>query len=362
MQSFAIAGREIGPQAPPFIIAELSANHGGDLGRAKRIIDAAADAGADAIKLQLYSADSLTLDVDRPEFRISGKSLWQGERLWDLYARAATPTAWFPELFAYARARDLVPFASVFDERGIAALEALAAPAFKIASFEAVDLELIAACARTGKPLIVSTGLCTADEIGEAVAAFRDAGGRDLCLLRCNSAYPADPAEADLATIPDMMARFDVPVGYSDHTLDQVQAMAAVALGACAIEKHLIDARTPPTADSAFSSEPQQFRQLVDGCRAAFTARGAVRYGPSRQERGSLMFRRSLFASRAIARGEAFSRDNVRAVRPGAGVAPKHLPDVLGRKAARAIAAGEPLSWDMIASPPTPLPQGEGRR
>ncbi len=349
MRSFAIAGREIGPEAPPFIIAELSANHGGDLARARRIIDLAAEAGADAVKLQLYSADSLTLDSQRAEFRVGADSLWRGERLYDLYQRARTPAEWFPELFAHARARKLVPFASVFDAAGIARLQSLEAPAFKLASFEAVDLELIAACARTGKPLIVSTGLCREEEIAEAVAAFRNAGGRDLCLLRCNSAYPADPAEADLATIPDMMRRFDVPIGFSDHTLDSFQAIAAVALGACAVEKHLIDAREPATPDSAFSSLPDQFRALVAGCRAAFAARGAVRYGPSPKERPSLMFRRSLFASRPIARGEAFSRDNVRAVRPGAGLAPKHLGEVLGRSAKRAIAAGEPLSWDVVA-------------
>jgi len=227
-------------------------------------------------------------------------------------------------------------------------IERLNAPAYKIASFEAIDLELIAACARTKKPCIISTGLCTLDEIQQAVTAFRDAGGADLILLRCNSAYPARPEEANLASIPDMIRRFDLPVGYSDHTLDAFQSVAAVALGACVIEKHVIDSRTPATADSAFSSLPDDFRQLVDGCRAAHAARGHVEYGPTAKEQNSLVFRRSLYACRDISAGAALTRDNVRSIRPGGGLAPKHLPAVLGRKAKQNIAAGEPLSWDLM--------------
>lgn len=331
------------------MIAEVSANHGGDLARARQIVDLAADAGADAVKFQLYTADSLTLDLDQPAFRVGEGSPWQGERLYDLYSRAATPVEWLPELLGRARERGVASFASVFDEAGISLLEELEVPAFKIASFEAVDLELIAACARTGKPLIISTGLCTREEIAEAVATFREAGGRDLCLLHCNSAYPADPAEANLATIPDIATTFDVPVGYSDHTFDAAQAAAAVALGACVVEKHLIDAREPPTPDSQFSSLPAQFRALVEACGAAFVARGQIAYGPTSGEHGSLVFRRSLFVSHRVEAGERFTRDNVRSVRPGAGLAPKHLPDVLGRVAKEDIAAGTPLSWDLVS-------------
>lgn len=349
MQTFEIEGRRIGQDEPPYVIAEVSSNHGGELSRAKRIIERAAGAGADAVKFQFYTADSLTLDVDRPEFRIRGESLWEGERLYDLYARASTPPEWFPELFAHARAHGLTPFASAFDEAGVTLLDDLGAPVLKVASFEAVDLELIAACARTGKPLILSTGLCSVADIADAIAAFDTAGGTGLCLLRCNSAYPADPAEANLATIPDMIRRFGLPVGYSDHTLDALQAITAVALGASVIEKHLIDAREPATPDSAFSSLPDQFRALVDGCSAAFSARGGVSYGPTPRERNSLVFRRSLFVTRPVRAGETFSRDNVRSIRPGSGLAPKHLPDVLARSASRDIEAGTPLSWELVS-------------
>jgi len=348
MDSIAIAGRPIGPGQPPYFIAEISANHGGSLERALRIIANSAHAGADCVKFQLYTADALTLDVDRPEYRIAS-GLWEGARLHDLYRQAATPAEWFPELFAAARDAGVTPLASVFDVAGIELLESLGASAYKIASFEAVDLDLIAAAASTGKPLIVSTGLCTVDEIEDTIGAVRAAGGRDLVLLRCNSAYPADPAEADLATIPDMMRRFDVPIGYSDHTLDAVQACAAVALGACVIEKHVIDAREPATADSAFSSLPDQFAHLVSSCRATFAACGGVSYGPHPGEEKSLVFRRSLAASRPVSKGAVFTRDNVRSVRPGYGLAPKHLPAVLGRSATRDIAEGEPLAWSMVA-------------
>ncbi|MCW2249513.1 N-acetylneuraminate synthase [Azospirillum fermentarium] len=347
MNTITIAGRSIGPGFSPYMIAELSANHGGDLERAKRIIDLSAKAGADAVKFQVYTADSLTLDANRPDFHIEG-GLWDGERLYDLYARAATPYEWFPTLFAHARAQGITPFASVFDIAGIALMEMLEAPAYKIASFEAVDLELVAACAATGKPTIISTGLCAVEDIADAVEAFRKAGGRDLILLRCNSSYPADPSEANLAAIPDMAARFGVPVGYSDHTLDAIQAVCAVALGACVVEKHVIDTREPATADSAFSSTEEQFVELVRSCRAAFLARGRITYGPDAGEMKSLAFRRSLYASQPIGCGEVFSRDNIRSVRPGHGLPPKALPTVLGRHATRDIAAGEPLSWDMV--------------
>lgn len=347
-RSITIDGRCIGSANPPYIIAEMSANHGGDKERAKRIIRIAAEHGADAIKFQAYTADEMTLDCDRPDFVVQADNPWKGERLHTLYQRAATPYDWFPELFATARECGITPFASPFSLRGVAMLEELGAPAYKIASFEAVDLELIAGCARTGKPVIVSTGLCTLEEVADVLAAFYGAGGQDIALLRCNSAYPADPREANLATIPHMAEHFAVPVGYSDHTLDAVQAIVAVALGACIVEKHIIDAREPATADSSFSSLPAQLGELVTGCRAAWQARGSVSYGPHERECQSLAFRRSLYTCRDVAAGEIFTVDNVRAIRPGHGLMPKHLPQVLGRKATRSVGTGEPLSMDLL--------------
>ncbi len=348
MQHITIDGRRIGPGEPPYVIAELSANHGGDIERARRIIRMAAAQGADAIKLQAYTPESMTIDCDMPGFVITGESLWTGRGLFELYAEAQTPYEWFPELFAVARAAGITPFATPFDRGAVRMLAALDAPAYKIASFEATDPDLLAACAETGKPVIVSTGLCSAEEMAEIVRVARAAGVRELALLRCNSAYPADPAEANLLTIPDMAARFDVPVGYSDHTTDSIQAVVAVALGACIVEKHVIDSREPPTPDSAFSSLPEQLGELVRNCRAAHLARGGVAYGPFRKESGSLAFRRSLYVVADVAAGAPLSAENVRSIRPGHGLAPKHLPEVLGRRARRALRRGEPLAWDMI--------------
>ena len=348
IQPIELDGRTIGPGHPPYIIGELSANHGGDFDRAERIINEAAAAGADAIKFQLYSPDSITLNSDRPDFMVQSQGLWKGRRLYELYAEAATPIEWFPRLFDATRKAGATPFASVFAPGDIEILENLDAPAYKVASFEAIDHALVEACARTGKPVIISTGLCTFEEIQETVEAFRAAGGKGLALLRCNSAYPAAPEEADLATIPHMAQAFDVPVGYSDHTLTSYQAIAAVALGACIVEKHVIDAREPATADSAFSCLPEQFAELVQGCHAAFAASGKVRYGPTPKETGSLQFRRSLYAVKNIQAGEPFSEDNVRSVRPGCGLPPKHLAQVLRSVATRDIDAGEPISFDLL--------------
>lgn len=347
-KTISIDGRNIGPTEQPYIIAEVSANHGGDKARAEQIIRLAANAGADAVKFQLYTADGITLNSDRPDFTITESGLWQGQRLYDLYKESATPVDWFPDLFHIARDCGVTPFASVFDPADIPFLEDLDVPAYKIASFEAVDLGLIKACGRTGKPVIVSTGLCTLEEIREAVSAFADGGGTELALLRCNSAYPARPEEADLVAIQDLTRVFGVPIGYSDHTLDSYQAVAAVALGACIVEKHVIDAREPETADSAFSCLPDEFADLIRGCRAAFTAQGSVRYGPSAAEMSSLRFRRSLYAIADITAGAAFTSGNVRSVRPGLGLAPKHLDRVLTSVAARDIARGEPITEDLI--------------
>ncbi|MBF0188033.1 MAG: pseudaminic acid synthase [Magnetococcales bacterium] len=344
-----IDGRTIGPDHPPYIIAELSANHGGDLERAKRIIRLAAESGAHAIKFQAYTADSMTLDCDMPGFVIESDTLWKGQKLYDLYAKAATPYDWFPELFALARQLGITPFASPFDDEAVEMLEALQAPAHKIASFETIDLALIERCAGTGKPLIISTGLCTREEIDEAVAAFRSAGGRELALLKCNSAYPADPKEANLSLIPDMAHRYGVPIGYSDHTLGTVAAVTACSMGACIVEKHVIDAREPATADSEFSALPDDLKALVEHCRTAFESRGRTVYGPTERERQSLPFRRSLHVVKDVAQGEAFTSENVRALRPGHGMKPKHLREILGKTASRAISVGEPLTPDLVS-------------
>lgn len=346
--SVRIASTVIDATHPPFIIAELSANHGGDFDRAIRIIDGAACSGAHAVKFQAYTADTLTIDSDKADFRISGDTLWDGKRLYDLYAEAATPFDWFPDLFQYCRDKDLIPFASPFDANAVDMLQSLDAPAYKIASFEAVDLELIRVCAKTGKPLIISTGLCTLDEIGESIEAARSSGASDLILLHCNSAYPAVNGEENLATIPFLRDKFGVPVGYSDHTLGTASAVAACALGACAIEKHVIDTPTPPTADSEFSLTPDRLRDLVQDCEAAWKARGGVKDGPTASEQASLAFRRSLYVVKAMQEGEPFTSESVKSIRPGGGLMPKHLPEILGKTATRPLERGEPLDWSMV--------------
>ncbi len=346
--SLTIAGRRIGHDEPPYIIAELSANHGGDIERAKRIIRMAAEKGADAIKFQAYTPENMTLDCDMPGFVVAADNPWKGRRLHELYASAATPYAWFPELFAAARKANITPFCSPFGTDAVAMLEKLDAPAYKIASFEAVDVDLIAACARTGKPLIVSTGLCTEDEAATALETAQSAGAREIALLKCSSAYPSLTEETNLLAIPYMRERFGVPIGYSDHTMGSAVSISACALGACIVEKHVIDARTPPTADSEFSALPDDLAALVHGCREAFLARGRGQLGPTDRETQSRVFRRSLYAVRDIPAGAAIDRDNVRSVRPGYGLPPKHLPELIGRKARRDIRRGEPISWDVV--------------
>lgn len=343
-----IAGRPIGPDHPPFIVAELSANHGGDLNRALKIISAAAEAGADAVKFQAYTADSLTLDIDLPDFRITGGNVWAGQNLHALYSEASTPYEWFPDLFAACRDAGIVPFASPFDTAAIEMLEQLDAPAYKIASFEAVDLELIAACAKTGKPLIISVGLCDDDEISEAVESARSAGAQDLILLQCNSAYPSREEDANLISLPYLSERYDALVGYSDHTLGTQTAAAACAIGACVIEKHIIDHPEPKTPDSAFSLQPGALRTLVEDCRTAWKTRGHIRQGTTDSEKDSLPFRRSLYVVKSMKSGEPFTRETIRSIRPGYGLAPKHIGDVLGTRSTRDIARGEPLDWAMI--------------
>ncbi|MBV9080900.1 MAG: pseudaminic acid synthase, partial [Elusimicrobia bacterium] len=322
----------IGPNRPPFVIAEMSGNHNGSLDRALAIVDAAADAGVSALKIQTYTADTMTIDVNRPGFRIDDpKSLWSGRTLYDLYRKASTPWAWHKSIFERCAARGIIGFSTPFDPTAVDFLEKLGVPLYKIASFENVDLPLIRRVARTRKPVIISTGMATETEVGEAVEAARSAGCRDLVLLKCTSAYPALPASANLETIADLRRRFDCHAGLSDHTLGTAVSVAAVALGAVAIEKHFTLKRADGGVDSAFSMEPAEMSALVKDAEAARQARGRVTYGPSKAETPSLAFRRSLYVVRDVRKGEKLTTENIRPIRPGFGLAPKHLEAVLGR-------------------------------
>ena len=348
MTQITIAGRPIGPGHPPFVIAELSANHNGDLGQALRIIDAAQEAGADAVKIQTYRPDTITLKSDAPDFQIT-EGLWAGRTLYDLYDWAHTPWEWHEALFAHAAKRGITLFSSPFDPTAADLLESLGAPAYKIASFEAVDLPLIRYVAAKGKPMILSTGMADLEEITEAVAAARDGGCRELALLHCVSGYPAPASDYNLATLGDMAARFGVPVGLSDHTLDNTTAIASVALGAGVIEKHMTLDRAGGGPDDSFSLEPAEFAALCRDARTAWDAVGAVDYGRKSSEVANVTFRRSLYVVKDMTAGEEITGACVRSMRPGYGLAPKHLDRVIGRRAARDIAANTALSEDMLA-------------
>lgn len=340
-----VAGRPIGPGHPPFLIAEMSGNHGGDLGRALALVDAAKEAGADAVKLQTYTADTLTIDHDGPGFRLAG-GLWAGRTLHDLYAEAHTPWAWHAALFERARALGLAIFSSPFDETAVELLEGLDAPAFKIASFEITDLPLIRRAARSGRPLIISTGLADLGEIGEAVAAAQPV---PVLLLHCVSGYPTPHEDANLRTIPHLAEAFGVPTGLSDHSEGIAVPVAAAALGAVAIEKHFTLSRADGGVDAAFSLEPAEFRAMADAVRAAWKALGRVNYALVPSEAGGRDYRRSLYVTADVPAGAVLDATNVRSIRPGFGLPAKHLPAVLGRRAARSLRRGEPLAWDMLA-------------
>jgi pseudaminic acid synthase len=347
MTTFKIGRRQVGEGQPTFIVAELSANHGGSLERATRVIEAAAASGADAIKLQTYTADTLTVDADNEHFRIKG-TLWDGRTLYDLYNEAHLPWEWHAPLQRTALDLGVEFFSTPFDATAVEFLASLDVPAWKIASFELVDLPLIRKVAATGLPVIMSTGMATRDEIAEAVRTLADNGGGPLVLLKCTSAYPARPEDMHLRTIPDMAAHFGVPVGLSDHTLGIEVPVAAVALGACVIEKHLTLSRAEPGPDSAFSLEPAEFKAMVAAVRTAERAAGSVSYEGSAGEAASRVFRRSLFVVQDMKAGDRFSPESVRSIRPAAGLHTRHLDEVLGRRAGRDIRKGTPLSWDLI--------------
>jgi N-acetylneuraminate synthase len=346
--SIRIAGRRISLDDPPYVIAEVSANHNGSLDTALRIVDAAQAAGAAAVKLQTYRPDTITLDSDEEAFRIRG-GLWDGRTLYELYEEAHTPWEWHAALFERARALGLTIFSSPFDATAVDLLESLGAPAYKIASFEAIDLPLIRRVAATGKPMIISTGLADADEIGEAVEAARAGGCMELALLHCVSGYPAPAADYNLRTIPDMIERFGLVTGLSDHTLDNATAIASIALGASLIEKHFTLDRKGGGPDDSFSLEPAEFAALCRDSRTAWQALGRVDYGRQPSEAGNLKFRRSLYFVKALKAGEAVGPDAVRSVRPGYGLAPKHLDAVLGRTLRRDVDYGTAVSWDCFA-------------
>jgi pseudaminic acid synthase len=348
-ETFRIGDRPIGREHPPFVIAEMSGNHNQSLDRALAIVEAAAEAGAHAIKLQTYTADTMTLDLDEGAFRIEDpNSLWAGKNLYELYQQAYTPWDWHAPIMRRAAELGLLCFSTPFDETAVDFLEALRVPAYKVASFENTDLPLIRKIAATGKPMIVSTGMASLAELDETVRAAREAGCRDLVLLKCTSTYPASPENTNLRTIPHLRELFGCEVGLSDHTMGVGAGVAAVALGATVIEKHFTLARADGGVDSAFSLEPHEMQSLVVETERAWRALGEVRYGPTAAETPSLLYRRSLYVVEDVKAGEPFTRRNVRAIRPGLGLPPGRLDQVLGRPARTDLKRGTPLSWDGV--------------
>ncbi|KAA0014608.1 pseudaminic acid synthase [Billgrantia pellis] len=347
MKTINIDGRVIGPEQPPYIIAELSANHNGRIETALKIIEEAKRAGADAIKLQTYRPETITLDSDLPDFQIK-EGLWKGCTLYELYQWAHTPWEWHKSLFEHARKLDITIFSSPFDNTAVDLLESLGAPAYKIASFEAVDLPLIEYVAKTGKPMIISTGMADAEEIQEAIDAARGAGCEQLAILHCVSGYPAPPQDYNLRTIPNMLERFGLVTGLSDHTIDNTTAIASVALGASVIEKHFTLDRNGGGPDDSFSLEPSELAALCRDSKTAWQALGKIDYGRKSSEQGNVKFRRSLYFVKDLVAGDVITNDSVRSVRPGYGLPPKFLQKVLGKKVNKDVKANSPVCKEIL--------------
>ena len=343
-----IRDRKIGDTQPVYIIAEMSANHNQDFDEAVKIINAAKEAGADAVKLQTYTPDTITLDCDNDYFRIKG-TIWEGKNLYELYKEAYTPLEWQPKLKKIANDLGMDLFSTPFDHTAVDFLEKMGVPVYKVASLELVDIPLLRKIAQTGKPIIMSTGMATLAEIDEAVSAIRQAGANQLALLKCTSAYPAPPDEMNLRTISHLAEAFGVPTGLSDHTLGIAVPVAAVALGACIIEKHFTLLRDIPGPDSAFSLEPHEFKEMVDAIRTTEKALGKVCYEITEKQKSGREFRRSLFVVIDVKKGEIFTEENVRSIRPGHGLHTKFLDQIIGRKSKNFIEKGTPLAWDLVS-------------
>ncbi|MBM7572157.1 pseudaminic acid synthase [Aquibacillus albus] len=349
MKEINLANRKVGEGHSPFIIAEMSGNHNHSLERALEIVEEAAKSGAHALKLQTYTADTMTLNIENPDFVINDEaSLWKGNSLYKLYQQAYTPWDWHKPIFDRARELGIIPFSTPFDETAVDFLEKLDVPFYKIASFENTDIPLIKKVASTGKPMIISTGMSTVAELDETVKAAMESGCKDLILLKCTSTYPATPDNTNIMTIPHMRELFNVQVGLSDHTLGTGVAVASVAMGATVIEKHFTLSRKDGGVDSAFSMEPSEMTSLVAETKRAWQALGKVSYGPTDKEKSSLKFRRSIYVSKDIKSGDIFTKENLRIVRPGYGLSPKYYEQILGKQAKNDMKAGTPLTWDNI--------------
>ena len=346
-KSITINGRSVGTEYLPYVIAEMSANHNGDIANAYKIIDMAKATGADAIKMQTYTADTLTIDSDLPDFQLT-EGLWAGRTLYQLYQEAFTPWDWHKPLFEYARKIGMTMFSSPFDTTAVDLLEELNSPAYKIASFEAIDLPLIKYVASTGKPMIISTGMADADEIQEAIDAARDGGCKELAILHCVSGYPAPSEDYNLRTLLDMQQRYGLVTGLSDHTLDNTTAITSVALGASIIEKHVTLDRNGGGPDDSFSLESAELEALCSGAKTAWQALGKIDYGRKSSELENVKFRRSLYFIKEMKTGDVITSDAVRSIRPGYGLAPKHLEAIIGKRITHDVNLGTPVSWDVM--------------